>query len=51
MNKYFYSLLTLFFVTFSYAETTSSISGDVNKELKDLNDTQGFFEPDGDLDD
>ena len=30
MNKYFYSLLTLFFVTFSYAETTSSISGDVN---------------------
>ena len=27
------------------------ISGDVNKELKDLNDTQGFFEPDGDLDD
>ena len=27
------------------------ISPDVNKELKDLNDTQGFFEPDGDLDD
>jgi hypothetical protein len=27
------------------------ISGDVNKELKDLNETQGFFEPDGNLDD
>ena len=27
------------------------ISPDVNKELKDLNDTQGFFEPDGNLDD
>jgi hypothetical protein len=27
------------------------ISPDINKELKDLNDTQGFFEPDGDLDD
>ena len=26
------------------------ISGDVNKELKDLNETQGFFEPDGNLD-
>lgn len=30
MYKYFYSLLTVFFVTFAYAETTSSISGDVN---------------------
>ena len=29
----------------------SPISGDVNKELKDLNETQGFFEPDGNLDD
>ena len=27
------------------------ISPDVNKELKDLNETQGFFEPDGNLDD
>ena len=27
------------------------ISGDVNKELKDLNETQGFFDPDGNLDD
>lgn len=27
------------------------ISPDVNKELKDLNDTAGFFEPDGNLDD
>ena len=27
------------------------LSGDVNKELKDINDTAGFFEPDGDLDD
>lgn len=27
------------------------ISTEINKELKDLNDTQGFFEPDGDLDD
>ena len=27
------------------------LSGDVNKELKDLNETQGFFEPDGNLDD
>ena len=27
------------------------ISGDVNKELNDLNETQGFFEPDGNLDD
>ena len=27
------------------------ISGDINKELKDLNETQGFFEPDGNLDD
>jgi len=30
---------------------TKPISGDVKKELKDLNDTAGFFEPDGDLDD
>ena len=30
--------------------TTKPISGDVKKELKDLNDTLGFFEPDGDLD-
>ena len=30
---------------------TKPISGDVKKELKDLNDTLGFFEPDGDLDD
>ena len=29
---------------------TKPISGDVKKELKDLNDTLGFFEPDGDLD-
>jgi hypothetical protein len=29
---------------------TKPISGDVKKELKDLNDTAGFFEPDGDLD-
>ena len=27
------------------------LSGEVNKELKDINDTAGFFEPDGDLDD
>ena len=30
--------------------TTKPISGEVKKELKDLNDTLGFFEPDGDLD-
>jgi|TARA_R110000803_G_scaffold177752_3_gene240142 hypothetical protein len=30
---------------------TKPISGDVKNELKDLNDTLGFFEPDGDLDD
>jgi len=30
---------------------TKPISGDVKKELKDLNDTLGFFEPDGELDD
>ena len=29
---------------------TKPISGEVKKELKDLNDTLGFFEPDGDLD-
>jgi len=29
---------------------TNPISGDVKTELKDLNDTLGFFEPDGDLD-
>lgn len=27
------------------------ISTEIKKELKDLNDTAGFFEPDGDLDD
>ena len=27
------------------------ISTEIKKELKDLNETQGFFEPDGDLDD
>ena len=31
--------------------TTKPISGEVKKELKDLNDTLGFFEPDGELDD
>ena len=30
--------------------TTKPISGEVKKELQDLNDTLGFFEPDGDLD-
>ena len=30
---------------------TKPISGEVKKELKDLNETQGFFEPDGNLDD
>jgi len=30
---------------------TKPISKDMNKELKDVNDTLGFFEPDGDLDD
>ena len=29
---------------------TKPISKDMNKELKDVNDTLGFFEPDGDLD-
>ena len=29
---------------------TKPISGEVKKELQDLNDTLGFFEPDGDLD-
>lgn len=31
--------------------TPKPISPEVKKELKDLNDTAGFFEPDGDLDD
>lgn len=31
--------------------TQKPISPEVKKELKDLNDTAGFFEPDGDLDD
>lgn len=31
--------------------TSKPISSDIKKELKDLNDTAGFFEPDGDLDD
>ena len=30
MNKYIFSFLTIFFVTFTYADTTSSITGDVN---------------------
>jgi len=30
--------------------TSKPISSDVKQELKDLNDTAGFFEPDGDLD-
>ena len=30
---------------------TKPISGDVKKELKDINDTAGFFDPDGDLND
>ena len=32
-------------------KTPKPISSEVKKELKDLNDTAGFFEPDGDLDD
>ena len=32
-------------------KTPKPISPEVKKELKDLNDTAGFFEPDGDLDD
>ena len=32
-------------------KTPKPISSDIKKELKDLNDTAGFFEPDGDLDD
>lgn len=32
-------------------KSTKPISGEIKKELKDLNDTGGFFEPDGDLDD
>ena len=30
--------------------TNKPISSDIKNELKDLNDTAGFFEPDGDLD-
>lgn len=30
--------------------TAKPISGEIKQELKDLNDTLGFFEPDGDLD-
>ena len=32
-------------------KTPKPISADIKKELKDLNDTAGFFEPDGNLDD
>jgi hypothetical protein len=31
-------------------KTPKPISTEIKKELKDLNDTAGFFEPDGDLD-